>query len=147
MRGSWNTCMGVAIVSEEKRWHTRFSPNQPIPAQPRPGWPPSYRLQVPVEAPRKPRSLHPLDQWGWGPWKGRASTHSAEWTLARSLAGCAGQDYPSLAGKMLTLYRPPEAHSSAGCGCAQLMGPRLRGETEAREAVRKGDARSHLGWG
>lgn len=112
------------ILSEVKRCHTRLSLDQPILALPGLGWPPSCRLQVAIEAPRAPRLPHPLGQWGWGPWHARASTPSAEWTLARSLAGCAGQERPSLAGKMLTLYRPLEALSSAGCG-AQLLGPRL----------------------
>lgn len=135
---------GGAPACGVKRHHTHLSLDQPILALPRLGWPPSCRLQVPREAPRAPRLPHLLGQWGWGPWQARASTPSAEWTLARSLAGCAGQEHPSLAGKMLTLYRPLEAQSSAGWGCAQLMGPRLQGETEARVGVRKGDARRHL---
>lgn len=85
---------------------------------------------MPAEALRLP---HPLDQWGWG--FGRAEpAPSAEWTLARSLVGCAGQEHPSLAGKMLTLCRT--------CGelefCQLELGPAgtwAVGETKAGVGV------------
>lgn len=85
---------------------------------------------MPIEASRLP---HSLSQWGWDPWQGKASTLSAVWILAQSLAGWAGQEHPSLAGKMLTLYRSLDAQSSAGWSWVQLTGP----ETEAGQGGRE----------
>lgn len=79
-----------------------------------------------------------------GLWQGRAITFSAEWTLARSLAGCAEQEHPILAGKMLMLRRAfgspelcqlepsPARGRHLGCRVRQSWGGR-----EKRDAKRE----------
>lgn len=64
------------------------------------------QASLPPEGPRYQQKLPaaPVPRpVGMGPWQGKASTLFAKWTLDGSLAGCAGQEHPSLAGKMLTL--------------------------------------------